>query len=278
MKNRLQRERRTLQCMLQMYCRTHHRSTSELCVECQELWDYAMQRLDKCPYRGDKPTCARCPIHCYASGMRGRITEVMRYAGPRMMLHHPVLALWHLVDDIRKTKPRRPVSKSAMAIFLAFLFCGFHVQAASTNTSTNAFDRNAAIEENIWRARCLESAKPLLENLYAVLTNPAAKFPDSKIGPTLTTRMLKEKASWDERNKKYTPLRLIPVIDDMKVLGEDKNAGTMTVEASGVLRMVEDVPQAKAMITHEERQMRWKLSVKTTPYSMTLMDFQENKP
>jgi hypothetical protein len=34
--------------------------------------------------------------------MRERVREVMRYAGPRMLLHHPWLAICHLVDGIAK--------------------------------------------------------------------------------------------------------------------------------------------------------------------------------
>jgi hypothetical protein len=38
--------------------------------------------------------------------MRERIREVMRYAGPRMILRHPILAIWHLLDG-RRQEPLR---------------------------------------------------------------------------------------------------------------------------------------------------------------------------
>ena len=70
----------------------------------QELLDYARLRLGKCPYQEGKPTCANCPIHCYRPEMREKIRATMRYAGPRMLLRHPILAILHLLDG-RKEAP-----------------------------------------------------------------------------------------------------------------------------------------------------------------------------
>uniref|UniRef100_A0A7C4KI10 Nitrous oxide-stimulated promoter family protein n=1 Tax=Anaerolinea thermolimosa TaxID=229919 RepID=A0A7C4KI10_9CHLR len=103
---RLQRERRTIYAMQVIYCRDHHGlPAGALCEACQELFDYAMIRLSRCPYQERKPTCANCPIHCYQRGMRERVREMMRYAGPKMLLKHPVLALAHLLDGRRKAPP-----------------------------------------------------------------------------------------------------------------------------------------------------------------------------
>lgn len=39
--------------------------------------------------------------------MRVQIREVMRYAGPRMLIHHPWLSIFHLFDGLReKPKPK----------------------------------------------------------------------------------------------------------------------------------------------------------------------------
>ncbi len=109
---RLAREARTIQVMIGMYCRGNHGTPEGLCADCQALQDYALGRLERCPYGGTKPTCAKCPIHCYAPEMRARIRTVMRYAGPRMLLSHPLLALGHLVDGMRKV-PASPHRQSA---------------------------------------------------------------------------------------------------------------------------------------------------------------------
>ncbi len=99
---RMDREFRTFQCMLRMYCRRHHHTRRELCPECAELLDYARLRLGKCPFQERKTTCAKCPIHCYKPAMREKARAVMRYAGPRMPLRHPLLTLWHYLDGRRE--------------------------------------------------------------------------------------------------------------------------------------------------------------------------------
>lgn len=103
---RLQREARTVEAMIRRYCRDHHDAGDELCPECAELLAYARRRLACCPFQEDKTTCGKCPVHCYAPGMRARIREVMRHAGPRMLLSHPLMALRHLLDGLRRPRPR----------------------------------------------------------------------------------------------------------------------------------------------------------------------------
>ncbi len=66
------------------------------------MLSYALTRLDKCPLKSDKPTCAKCPVHCYKPEMRNRIKDVMRFSGPRMLSRHPVLAVLHLLDSRRR--------------------------------------------------------------------------------------------------------------------------------------------------------------------------------
>lgn len=105
---RLERERRTLFAMIEIYCRAHHRTRSALCAECEELYQYGLRRLDKCPFQDDKPTCAQCPIHCYNPAMRERVRQVMRFAGPRMLLHHPLLTIRHYLDELLYRKAGRP--------------------------------------------------------------------------------------------------------------------------------------------------------------------------
>jgi hypothetical protein len=93
--------------MVRLYCTEKHGRLGELCDECRDLLDYAVERLDSCPFREGKTTCARCPVHCYRPEMRERVRAVMRYAGPRMLRRHPWLAVRHLVDGRR----RKPVGR-----------------------------------------------------------------------------------------------------------------------------------------------------------------------
>lgn len=102
---RLEREYRTMHCMVRIYCADHHATAGgALCGECGEFLDYAQRRLEKCPYGADKPVCARCPIHCYKQTQREQAQAIMRYAGPRMVLRHPWLSLTHMLDKLRRVE------------------------------------------------------------------------------------------------------------------------------------------------------------------------------
>ena len=103
---RIRGDNRTLHAMLAIYCRDKHESTGTFCSECRELLDYAEARLVKCPFGENKPTCAQCTIHCYKPAMRDAIRVVMRYAGPRMLVRHPVLALGHTLDGALHRRPK----------------------------------------------------------------------------------------------------------------------------------------------------------------------------
>lgn len=106
MKNRrLDREYKTIAVMISMFC--HDRQHGPNCLSCRELQIYARKRLESCPFREGKTTCAKCPVHCYQPEMREKVREVMRYSGPRMMRRHPWLAALHLIDNLRK-KPTPP--------------------------------------------------------------------------------------------------------------------------------------------------------------------------
>lgn len=95
----------TLTAMVRIYCNAHHEAGPN-CMECKELVDYAHVRLDKCPFQEKKPTCSKCTVHCYRPEMRDKVRSVMRFSGLRMILHHPVMAVRHLMDGTRKPQAR----------------------------------------------------------------------------------------------------------------------------------------------------------------------------
>jgi len=100
---RLQHEQDTFRCMTRIYCDHHHGLVEgDLCGDCERLMQYAERRLEKCPYGTDKPTCANCPIHCYKPAQREQARSIMRFAGPRMARRHPLRALRHLLDKLRR--------------------------------------------------------------------------------------------------------------------------------------------------------------------------------
>lgn len=101
--SRLEREKATITAMARLYCHHRHQTGNGLCAACQELVDYAFLRIGRCRYGSEKPTCKNCPTHCYKPERQEQVRQIMRFAGPRMLYRHPILAVWHLLDD-RKDK------------------------------------------------------------------------------------------------------------------------------------------------------------------------------
>jgi hypothetical protein len=101
---RIIREKKTIKTMIRLYCKNNHTNEDKLCLECQELFDYALQRLEKCPFQEKKPTCTKCVIHCYKPSMRKKIRAIMRYSGPHMLLKQPILTLQHIIDGFKKPR------------------------------------------------------------------------------------------------------------------------------------------------------------------------------
>ena len=139
MPDRIADEKKVVALMIRMYCRRHCRqqgqnaitdqtnqtdqtartsdtnqadnssqtATSPLCPECAALLDYALRRLDSCRFGNGKPSCRKCPVHCYRADMRERIRTVMRWAGPRMIFRHPIAATRHLLRELRSREPAK---------------------------------------------------------------------------------------------------------------------------------------------------------------------------
>jgi hypothetical protein len=121
---RLAREWNTVSTMVGIYCRDHHREraaregmvemgrgkmethgrdarATTLCAECKAFLAYANTRLERCRFGLEKPTCAKCPVHCYQRDRREQVRVIMRYAGPRMVWEHPIMSLRHWLDGLR---------------------------------------------------------------------------------------------------------------------------------------------------------------------------------
>lgn len=100
-----EKEKQTVASMIEIYCHgIHGKGRGELCEECRTLLDYAAMRTEKCPFMETKTFCSACKVHCYSKDMQEKIRDVMRYAGPRMLFVHPVLALRHVWVTIRSKK------------------------------------------------------------------------------------------------------------------------------------------------------------------------------
>ncbi len=99
------REQEVVSQMIGIWCHARHGTArGELCDECAELEAYARARSERCPFMETKTFCSTCHGHCYRAEMRERIREVMRFSGPRMLLHRPVMACRHVVESRREKR------------------------------------------------------------------------------------------------------------------------------------------------------------------------------
>lgn len=97
--------------MIALYCRNKHGKRHGLCPDCAALDSYARERSDKCPFMETKTFCSNCKVHCCEHAnpeigieMREKIRAVMRFSGPRMMFHHPVMAVRHVLETKKEKK------------------------------------------------------------------------------------------------------------------------------------------------------------------------------
>jgi hypothetical protein len=97
-------EKKILKQMITLYCK-HHHHTKTCCSSCQDLLNYAYQRIENCPNMETKTFCSQCENNCYNPKMRQQIRDIMRWSGPRMIFYHPLTVIHHFFE--RKQNKRR---------------------------------------------------------------------------------------------------------------------------------------------------------------------------
>lgn len=108
----IERDMQTVAAMVRIYCAGKHGAArGALCDACSALLGYADDRLAKCPFGEEKTTCRDCPIHCYRPVERTAMKDVMRYAWPRMLWRHPILAIRHLWIERKGAPPWPPPAR-----------------------------------------------------------------------------------------------------------------------------------------------------------------------
>ena len=95
---RIEREKKTVKIMIEIYCRKKHKHKDGLCDECTELLEYAHKRLRFCKFGENKSTCGKCPIHCYKKDMKAKIKDVMKFSGPRLIIYNPLELIRHALN------------------------------------------------------------------------------------------------------------------------------------------------------------------------------------
>lgn len=91
-----QKEKKIVTLMIKIYCKGKKHSSNVPCSSCSELIKYANERVEKCAKLHTKTFCSKCDTHCYKPDMQEKIKIVMRYSGPRMLFHHPIMAMRHM--------------------------------------------------------------------------------------------------------------------------------------------------------------------------------------
>ncbi|HSN94597.1 MAG TPA: nitrous oxide-stimulated promoter family protein [Anaerolineaceae bacterium] len=109
--SKIKEESSTLTALIELYCRKKHGTNEGLCEECTPLRNYAIARLERCIFLPQKPTCARCPVHCYTPSRRQQIRQVMRFSAPRFYLFRPGLAVQHVWQTFQR--PSKKVQEVA---------------------------------------------------------------------------------------------------------------------------------------------------------------------
>lgn len=113
------KEKKLIPIMIKKYCKGKHKEerkeqgikSNAVCDSCRLLTEYALFRLEKCPFKVNKKFCSFCKVHCYTPEMRTKIKEVMKYAGPRMLLSHPIFSISHVIQMLQYKKKLKKEEK-----------------------------------------------------------------------------------------------------------------------------------------------------------------------
>lgn len=98
-----QKEMKMMEIIFDIYEKGHPEEKELL----SDLRAYARERITRCPKMATKTYCSNCEIHCYKPAFRQKIKEIMRYAGPRLLLRRPVGAIDHMIKGFLHRRNKR---------------------------------------------------------------------------------------------------------------------------------------------------------------------------
>ena len=98
--NKIDKDRRVLEAMGSIYCQGNHADAQKdeggMCPECRATIENTLSRAASCPYGHQD-----CKTHCQRGDAQIRIKAIMRYAAPKMMFRHPIMAFEYLRKKLR---------------------------------------------------------------------------------------------------------------------------------------------------------------------------------
>ncbi len=95
------REKKVISEMVKLYCRKNHKKR-ELCDECKEVLNCSLKRIDNCQFMETKTFCSNCKAPCYSPKMKEKVKQIMKFSGPRILFHHPLLVISHMLSRFKK--------------------------------------------------------------------------------------------------------------------------------------------------------------------------------
>ena len=98
MKNNIEkkrdREKKVITEMVKLYCKKNHKN--------RDVLNYSLNRIDNCKYMETKTFCSNCKAPCYSPKMKEKVKQIMKFSGPRILFHHPLLVISHMLSRFKK--------------------------------------------------------------------------------------------------------------------------------------------------------------------------------
>lgn len=89
--------------LVQVMIRLYYKKHEAVDISEERMLAYVEKRLLFCRFGEQKTTCQRCPVHCYQPRYRQQMKQIMRYAGPRMLVRHPLVTIKHAYRGITRS-------------------------------------------------------------------------------------------------------------------------------------------------------------------------------
>ena len=110
--------------MIELYCRGHHGTPKgRLCPRLRGPAGLRRRAGGPLPAYSDQNVLQRLPNALLQARDAERIRQVMRWSGPRMLFHHPVLAVRHLAETRKQKKGQSDIEYAGRGERSLRLFC-----------------------------------------------------------------------------------------------------------------------------------------------------------
>ena len=99
-----EREKRTVALMIRLYCRKKHGTKKIFVPNAKHFRSMRCSAVINAPLWKPRPFALTAVCIVTSRKCVKKIREVMRFSGPRMILHHPVMAVRHVIESKKEKK------------------------------------------------------------------------------------------------------------------------------------------------------------------------------